>query len=141
MQVPLIEFCRRAAAQSVMVKHIVAEQIVAVMGGFSNLYVEQGIARKMTEFDVDTERGFVSELVPLDALLVEISHCSGRNIRFSDRILTALEVTLRDYFQDSAVSAVGLKCLGSFHPSDLSQSRYQLHFKDPAAEHRFFPPL
>jgi hypothetical protein len=138
MELKLDEFCRRAADRPELQSRVLFQQLVSVMTGIAVLYAraarkqyrERGVPGERGVLAVKTQHAFASELVPRDLLLKEIGRCAGVNSKTSDDILTALEQTLRASFQGAKAESAALSGIGTIHPVDLDQSRYNLVFDD-----------
>jgi hypothetical protein len=128
----LATFCLQVAGQLSDIG-ITAEQISEVLGGTSNLYLEQAIHRGNPELETDTEAGLASACVPLHQLVLEIQFCAGASEDASRRILAGIQRTMRERTEGG--KPLFLPPLGVISPIDPEQDRYRLRFRDPAADH------
>jgi hypothetical protein len=121
---------RMASAPALSGLNTTPDQLLEVLGGIVNLYDEKSLELGLTEFDVETEHGFVSKYVSLPSVLSEIGYASGYKERACAQILTALESTLRSYINPKMPNfALNLKFLGIIRPISLENSTYQLHYR------------
>ena len=140
--IDLEEFSREAAQDPAIVDlHLGPEQIQEAIGGVANLYLEKAIKLKVKELNVQTNHAFASRYVGLGDVVQEIRNCTGVSRAASERILVAMENTLRKAFLKSGPfkSNPGppllFRPLGKIQPKDLESSSYHLTFTDPAADH------
>ena len=125
------DFCARmASAPALAGLNVHPQQLLEVLGGIANLYDEKSMEMELDEFQVNTESGFASSYVPLQTILMEIGYASGYKERACAQILSAMESTLRSYFEDKdAHGELALKFLGTVRPINLEQSTYNLHYR------------
>jgi len=139
--IDLEEFSREAAQDPAIVDlHIGPEQIREAIGGVANLYLEKAIKLKVKELNVQTSHAFASQYVGLGDVVQEIGNCTGVSAAASERILTAMENTLRNAFLKSGrfksnPGRLLFRPLGKIQLKDLESSSYHLTFRDPAADH------
>ncbi len=121
---------RMATAPALAGLNVQPQQLLEVLGGIANLYDEKALELGVEEFQADTEHAFSSAYVPLETILMEIGYASGYKQRACTQILSALEWTLRSYFDSKESNAtLNLKFLGILQPISLENSTYHLHYR------------
>lgn len=140
MKIPEIEiekYCGKASSACGEDARIVPEQILEVVGGLANLYLEAIIGLGVRRLKFETWEAFASKYMDLPAILVEIGNCAGTDIDRSKIILHAMQGSLIDIFKtlespDIKRPRLLFKPLGIFEAIDLKDSRYFLTYSDPA---------
>jgi len=104
------------------------EQMLEVLGGIVNLYDDKALGLRVDGFQIVTEHTFASSYVPLDTILAEIGYTSGYKKHACMQIWSAIEATVRSYF-NSSDDILNLKFLGTLRPVDLEHSAYSLQYR------------
>jgi 3',5'-cyclic AMP phosphodiesterase CpdA len=144
-QIDLERYCEDVAAYGdASQAQVEPEQVLEVVGGLANLYLEKAIQRGEPELRVATSDGFASEFVSRAAVLQEIMNCSGvTDPGRKETILSGMNRALRDAFSRHERLVPGNSLLfrpfGRMAVIDPATSRYELAYRDPGGGHAAWP--
>jgi hypothetical protein len=136
-EIALEEYCKKVSYVCGEDARIVPDQILEVVGGLANLYLEKIISLGVNRLRFETWGAFASKHIDIPGILIEIGNCAGTDTDRSKIILHAMQHSLIHKFKTLESPNIErprllFRPLGVFEVIDFKDSRYFLTYSDPA---------